>query len=170
MPHCWSLVLSQSKRIMNKFMVPYGEYIYYTDTDSIFMKEKRYLQLKETNPEFFGDDLGQMKEEKHLKGDQVRIVKAMFLAPKVYWIRERNEKGEIYDKITMKGIPQSSIDYTLRQKFEGSVEKLFYGLIKRKKGVLFDLPLGGDGVRMDFSRINEVFNLDIFGRRLGGFK
>ena len=44
MPHCGSLVLSQSKRIMNKFMVPYGEDIFYTDTDSIFMKEKRYLQ------------------------------------------------------------------------------------------------------------------------------
>ena len=170
MPHCGSLVLSQSKRIMNKFMVPYGKDIFYTDTDSVFMKEKRYLQLIETNPELFGNALGQMKEEKHLKCNCVRIVKAMFLAPKVYWIRERNEKGEIYDKITMKGIPQSSIYYTVRQKFEGSVEKLFYGLIKRKKGVLFDLTLGGDGVRMDFSRINEVFNLDVFGRRIGGFK
>ena len=170
MPHCGSLVLSQSKRIMNKFMVPYGEDIYYTDTDSIFMKEKRYLQLLESNPELFGDELGQMKEENHLKGNCVRIVKAMFMAPKVYWIKEINEKGETYDKITMKGIPQSAIDYTIKQKFEGNVEKLFYGFIKRKKGVLFDLTLGGDGIRMDFSRINEVFNLDIFSRRLGGFK
>ena len=170
MPQCGSLVLSQSKRIMNKFLANYGEDIYYTDTDSIFMKEKKYLELKETKPELFGDELGQIKEEKHLKGNCVRITKAMFLAAKIYWVREENEKGEIYDKITMKGIPEKSVEYTIRQKFNGNVETLFYGLINRKKGVLFDLTLGGDCVRMDFSEISGVVNLDVFSRRLGGFR
>ena len=113
MPQCGSLVLSESKRIMNEFMVDSDEHILYTDTDSAFIEEEEYLRLKETRPELFGEDLGQLKEEKHLGGEDVRIVKGMFLAPKVYWIKEKNEKGEEYDKITMKGIPQSSINYVL---------------------------------------------------------
>ena len=170
MPHCGSLVLSQSKRIMNKLLVEFENEIYYTDTDSAFITEKGYNRLQELYPELIGNELGQLKEEKHLNGKKVRIIKAMFLAPKTYWVREMNEKGETYDKIVMKGIPQSSINYVVRQKFEGDAEKLFYGLIKRKKGVLFDLLDGGDKVRMDFSTINAISNLDIFGRRLGGFK
>ena len=170
MPHCGSLVLSQSKRIMNNFLAKYGEWIYYTDTDSIFMEEKKFLEIKNLHPELFGNELGQLKEENHLKGDCVRITKAIFLAPKIYWNREENEKGEIYDKITMKGIPKSAIDYVVRQKFNGNVETLFYALIKRKKGVLFDLTNGGDTVRMDFTSLNDVFNLDLFSRRIGGFK
>ena len=170
MPHCGSLVLSQSKRVMNNFLAEYGEWIYYTDTDSIFIDEEKFLEIKNLQPELFGDELGQLKEENHLSGDCVRIIKAMFLAPKVYWIREENEEGEIYDKVTMKGIPNSAIDYVVRQKFNGNVETLFYALIKRKKGVLFDLTNGGDTVRMDFNSLNDVFNVDLFSRRLGGFK
>ena len=94
----------------------------------------------------------------------------MFLAPKLYWIQEENEKGETFDKIVIKGIPQSSIYYVLNQKFDGNVEKMFYALIMRKNGVLFDLLNGGDKIRMDFSNVNSVMNLDVFGRRLGGFK
>ena len=170
MPQCGSLVLSQSKRIMNKFLVELGEHIYYTDTDSAFITETGYQVLKEKCPEVLGDELGQLKEENHLKGDRVRITKAMFLAPKTYWVREENEKGEIYDKFVMKGIPQSSIDKVLKQKFNGNPETMFYALINRKKGVLFDLLDGGDKVRMDFSTINAVINLDKFSRRIGGFK
>ena len=114
--------------------------------------------------------MGQLKEENHLKGERVRITKAMFLAPKTYWVREENEKGEIYDKFVMKGIPQSSIEKVLKQKFNGNPETLFYALINRKNGVLFDLLDGGDKVRMDFSTINAVINLDKFSRRIGGFK
>ena len=170
MPQCGSLVLSQSKRIMNKFLVEFGKHSYYTDTDSIFITETGYNILKEKYPEALGDELGQLKEENHLKGKRVRITKAMFLAPKTYWVRELNEKGEIYDKFVMKGIPQSSIEKVLKQKFNGNPETLFYALINRKNGVLFDLLDGGDKVRMDFSTINEVINLDKFSRRIGGFK
>ena len=170
MPQCGSLVLSQSKRIMNNFLAKYGEWIYYTDTDSIFIDEEKFLEIKDLQPELFGDELGQLKEEKHLSGDRVRITKAMFLAPKVYWIREENEHGEVHNKVVMKGIPQTSIDYVVRQKFNGNVETLFYTLIKRRKGVLFDLTNGGDTVRMDFNSLNDVINMDIFSRRLGGFK
>ena len=170
MPQCGSLVLSQSKRIMNKFLVEFGEYSFYTDTDSVFITETGYNILKEKYPEVLGDELGQLKEENHLKGERVRITKAMFLAPKTYWVREENEKGEIYDKFVMKGIPQSSIEKVLKQKFNGNPETLFYALINRKNGVLFDLLDGGDKVRMDFSTINAVINLDKFSRRIGGFK
>ena len=170
MPHCGSLVLSQSKKVMNKFLVRFGKYSYYTDTDSIFITETGYEILKEKYPEVLGDNLGQLKEENHLSGNCVRITKAMFLAPKTYWVREENEKGEIYNKFVMKGIPQSSIEKVLKQKFNGNPETLFYALINRKNGVLFDLLDGGDKVRMDFSTINAVINLDKFNRRIGGFK
>ena len=166
MPQCGSLVLSQSKRVMNKFLVEFGEHIYYTDTDSAFITETGYQELKKKYQEALGDDLGQLKEENHLKGERVRITKAMFLAPKTYWVREENEKGEIYDKFVMKGIPQSSIEKVLKQKFNGNPETLFYALINRKNGVLFDLLDGGDKVRMDFSTINAVINLDKFSRRI----
>ena len=170
MPQCGSLVLSQSKRIMNKFLVEFEKYIYYTDTGSLFITESGYEILKEKYPEVLGDELGQLKEENHLKGNRVRITKAMFLAPKTYWVREENEKGETYDKFFMKGIPQSSIDKVLKQKFNGNPETLFYALINREKGVLFDLLDGGDKVRMSFETINAVINLDKFNRRIGGFK
>ena len=170
MPHCGSLVLSQSKKIMNKFLVEFEDYSYYTDTDSIFITETGYNILKEKYPEMIGDELGQLKEENHLNGNLVRITKAMFLAPKTYWVREENEKGEVYDKFVMKGIPQSSIDKVLNQKFNGNPETMFYALINRKNGVLFDLLDGGDKVRMDFSTINAVINLDEFNRRIGEFK
>ena len=170
MPHCGSLVLSQSKRIMNKFLVEFGNCIYYTDTDSAFITETGYRELEEKYSEIIGDDLGQLKEENHLKGEKIRITKAMFLAPKTYWVREENEKGEVYDKFVMKGIPQSSIDKVLKQKFNNNPETMFYALINRKNGVLFDLLDGGDKVRMDFSTINAVINLDKFSRRIGGFK
>ena len=170
MPHCGSLVLSQSKKIMNKFLVEFEDYSYYTDTDSIFITETGYNILKEKYPEMIGDELGQLKEENHLSGNYVRITKAMFLAAKTYWIREENEKGEVYDKFVMKGIPQSSIDKVLNQKFNRNPETMFYALINRKNGVLFDLLDGGDKVRMDFSTINAVINLDEFNRRIGEFK
>ena len=170
MPQCGSLVLSQSKRVMNKFLGEFGKHIFYTDTDSAFITETGYGELKEKYPEVLGDDLGQLKEENHLKGERVRITKAMFLAPKTYWVREKNEKGEVYDKFVMKGIPQSSIEKVLKQKFNGNPETMFYSLINRKNGVLFDLLDGGDKVRMDFSTINAVINLDKFSRRIGGFK
>ena len=170
MPHCGSLVLSQSKRIMNKFLVEFGNCIYYTDTDSAFITETGYRELEEKYSEIIGDDLGQLKEENHLKGEKIRITKAMFLAPKTYWVREENEKGEVYDKFVMKGIPQSSIDKVIKQKFNNNPETMFYALINRKNGVLFDLLDGGDKVRMDFSTINAVINLDKFSRRIGGFK
>ena len=168
MPQCGSLVLSQ--RVMNKFLVEFGEHIFYTDTDSAFITETGYRELKERYLEVLGDDLGQLKEENHLKGNCVKITKAMFLAPKTYWVREENEKGEVYDKFVMKGIPQSSIEKVLKQKFNGNPETMFYALINRKNGVLFDLLEGGDKVRMDFSTINAVINLDKFSRRIGGFK
>ena len=170
MPQCGSLVLSQSKKIMNKFLVEFEDYSYYTDTDSIFITETGYNILKEKYPEMIGDELGQLKEENHLNGNLVRITKAMFLAAKTYWVREENEKGEVYDKFVMKGIPQSSIDKVLNQKFNGNPETMFYALINRKNGVLFDLLDGGDKVRMDFSTINAVINLDEFNRRIGEFK
>ena len=170
MPQCGSLVLSQSKRIMNKFLIEFEDYSYYTDTDSVFITETGYQVLKEKYPEMLGNELGQLKEENHLSGSHIRITKAIFLAPKTYWVREENEKGETYDKFVMKGIPQSSIEKVLKQKFNGNPETMFYALINRKNGVLFDLLDGGDKVRMDFSTINAVINLDIFNRRIGEFK
>ena len=70
----------------------------------------------------------------------------------------------------MKGIPQSSIDYVLNQKFEGDHKKMFKGLIERKGGVYFDLLNGGDGIRMEFTFGASVYNLDNFHRTLGGYK
>ena len=169
MPQCGSLVLSESKRIMAEAMVSVDDNIVYTDTDSMFIDEKGYERLKREKPYLFGNDLGQFKIEKHLEGDNVYIEEAMFFAPKLYYTEEVNEKEEKYVKITMKGIPQKSIDYVLEQKFGGDVKKLFYAFIKRKVGVYFDLLNGGDSVRMEFSPGCGVLNLDIFSRTIGGY-
>ena len=127
--------------------------------------------LKRDMPEFFGKGLGQFKVENHIGDEKMSIEEGMFLAPKLYWVREKSDDGKKqYDKIVMKGIPQDSIHYVLEQKFDNDPKKLFNGLIKRSTGVYFDLLNGGDRIRMDFSFGVDVCNLDDFHRTLGGYQ
>ena len=165
MPQCGSIVLSQSKKLMMEAMHPVDEYVKYTDTDSMYITEKGLKILQKTKPELFGKELGQFKFEFKLEGEDIRI-EAEFLAPKVYWTRERNEREEKHDKIVMKGIPPDSIQFVIDQKFDGDPKKLFKAL---RSGVLFDLTNGNSKIRMGQSFTNDIFNVEEFFRTLGPF-
>ena len=170
-PHCGSLILSESKRIMSDVMILVDKHIIYTDTDSMFIDEEGYNYLKKEMPHIFGNDLGQFKIEEHIGDENMYIEEGIFLGKKLYYVKETNEdRSKVYYKIAMKGIPQSSIWYVCRQKFCGSVKKMFYALMYREGGVYFDLLNGGDRIRMNFLEELNVETVDEFGRTLGGYK
>ena len=147
------------------------KYIKYTDTDSMFIDMEGLNLLKTKRPELFGGCLGQFKVEQHVGNDNMYIEEGMFLAKKLYYVKEVNaDNGEVYYKITIKGIPESSIWYVCRQKFEGDVKKMFYGLIYRDEKVYFDLLNGGSRIRMNFLKELNVETVDEFGRTLGGYR
>ena len=89
-PQCGSLILSQSKIIMMDPMSMVDDHIKYTDTDSMFIDEEGLKILKTKRPELFGNGLGQFKIEQHMGTDNMYIEEGMFLAKKLYYVKEVN--------------------------------------------------------------------------------
>ena len=169
--HCGCLVLSQSKTIMADHSILVDDYMVYTDTDSMVINEYALEKLKREKPEMFGKGLGQFKIEQHLDGENVYIEKGIFLGKKLYCYKEVNgDTGEVYWKMAAKGIPQSTLWTVCNQKFRGDPLKMYYGMIYREGGVLFDLLDGGDRIRMNFLEELKVETVDEFSRTLGGYK
>jgi hypothetical protein len=92
-------VLAYSRRIMLKFIRNMDNF-YYTDTDSLFVHnddwEKSGIQK--------GKGLGFLKDE---LGENCKIIKAMFVSPKLYYVKYLCKKGEeiyVCEKVTGKGV------------------------------------------------------------------
>ena len=169
--HWGGIILSESKRILAEHTMPIDEYILYGDTDSFVVNKKGIEILKKIKPEIFGKGLGQIKLEHHTKSSNMFIEKGMFLAPKLYLLKEVDkDNNEVYWKSTIKGIPKSSRDIVCRQKFNGNWLTMFYAMIYRKNKVYFDLLNGGDRIRMEFSNDNNVSTVDEFFRKIGCYK
>jgi hypothetical protein len=62
-----------------------GNPCYYSDTDSIFLKEK-------LNEEFIGSEMGQFKLE-------YEIDRSYFIAPKVYYVKKKMERKKLLLKV-----------------------------------------------------------------------
>ena len=168
--HWGGIILSESKRILAEHTMPVDEEILYGDTDSFVITQKGKEILKNKMPEIFGNGLGQIKLEHKTKSSNMYIEKGMFLAPKLYLLKEVDkDNGEVYWKATIKGIPSSSRDIVCRQKFNGNYLTMFYAMIYRENKVYFDLLNGGDRIRMDFSDDNQVSTVDEFFRKIGGY-
>ena len=165
------IILSESKKILADHTILIDEYIKYGDTDSFVANEEGIKMLKELRPEIFGNNLGQLKLEHHTKSSNMIIEKGIFLAPKLYLIKEVDlDNGDVYWKSAAKGVTLSTREITCRQIFNGNWLTMFYAMIYRKKGVRFDLLNGGNKIRMDFSSDNRVSTVDEFERTLGCYK
>ena len=99
--HLGAFVLSNSKRIMNNFIhAIYGFYtpdIYYTDTDSLYIGNRRWDKLDKAG--LVGKALLQGKNDYNDGG----IWFALFLAPKIKYCLTINKDGVIDEDKTSKG-------------------------------------------------------------------
>ena len=169
--HWGCIILSQSKKILAKYTIPIDEHIIYGDTDSFVTDEEGMEKLKKLYPDSFGNGLGKLKLEHHTKSSNMYIEKGIFLAPKLYLMKEVDlDNGEVYWKSTIKGIPASSREIVCRQKFNGNWLTMFYAMMYRKNKVYFDLLNGGDRIRMEFSGDNQVSTVHEFFRKVGGYR
>ena len=159
--HCGCLVLDWSKRIMNRLMVPLDDHILYTDTDSAFIEMNALEKYLEENPGTIGNDMGQFKYEFHIGGTNRRIENMVIISPKIYFYKEMNDEGDTYIKTVMKGIPQSSMDMVVDQKFNGNYEDMYKTILQREdnKGVLFDTTNGGCKLKLEFKPNDDIFRL-----------
>ena len=95
-----SLILAIGRRIMNKFIREingfYENYIYYTDTDSLYLEKKYWDVLDKAN--LVGDDLCQRKNDYKTSG----IFYGLFLGPKIEYCVTIDDYGIIPEHKTFK--------------------------------------------------------------------
>ena len=103
--HLGSFILSNSKRIMNKFIREingfYNNSIYYTDTDSLYIEKKYWDVLDEAN--LVRKNLCQGKNDYKTGG----IFYGLFLAPKIKYALTIDDYGIIQQHMTFKGFNDS---------------------------------------------------------------
>lgn len=124
-----SLILSMSKRIMNEVFIVMEDNnmpVYYTDTDSIHMRDCDIPMLSEIykqkyNKNLIGKELGQFHEDFKLKGAVSEILshKCITIRPKVYFhlLKGKDKNGEeVKDTyIRIKGVNKSGIDNCINE-------------------------------------------------------
>ena len=99
-----SAITAYSRIFMYDFKNIKGNECYYTDTDSIFVKKK-------LDDKYIGNSLGEFKLE-------YEIEKAMFIAPKVYYVKKKS--GE--EKVTLKGLKKSEYNIQdIKRNFENII-------------------------------------------------
>ena len=167
--HCGSEVLGKSKQLMSNVMVDVDKYIYYTDSDSMFIEHKGVDILRRTKPEIFGENLGQFHNDFSLGGTNVRAERAVFFGKKSYWIEVKNDEGDVLNKFVLKGIPKNTIEYVLEHKFKNNIDHVIKALRFRKSGVVFDLTLNGNKIKMQHNFNHEIYNAVDFARSIGPF-
>lgn len=114
--HLGAFILSYSRLVMSmiadKMNAMYGvghDTFAYTDTDSYFFHAKHSHILDKS------DDIGSFVDE--LKGG--KIIRAIFIAPKLYAVQYLMPNGEIYYKFRMKGCkPDGLSNQDLMDRFE----------------------------------------------------
>ena len=99
--HLGVFILSHSKRIMNNFIHSIDgfrkPYIYYTDTDSIYISSELFDKLDRDG--FVGDELGKGKNDYGNGG----IIYGLFLAPKIKYCLVLDDDYMLKEKKTFKG-------------------------------------------------------------------
>ena len=104
--HLGAFVLSNSKRIMNNFIHAidgfYTNYVYYTDTDSLYIENKHWEKLEKAG--LVGKNLLQGKNYYKDGG----IFYGLFLAPKIKYCLTVNKYGVIDEHKTFKGFTNVS--------------------------------------------------------------
>lgn len=164
-PQVGCSVLSMSKRIMNEVFDVVEDDVYYTDTDSMFITKNGLNKLSKTNPNLIGSRPQQFHIDFEMKGEGVKGVEALFLAPKTYCVKLTNDAGEVDYHLRMKGISKNAIDEKIKD--YDSPYHMFEKLTEEK--LMFDL-LAGDKVRFEFLGNLQVRTVKEFQRTVGPFK
>ena len=113
--HLGAFVLSNSKRIMNKFIHAingfYTNDVYYTDTDSLYIEKKHWDKLDKAG--LVGKGLLQSKNDYKDGG----IFYGLFLAPKINYCLTINKYGVIDEHKTFKGFTSVSENLNRKEYF-----------------------------------------------------
>ena len=173
--HVGSMILAQSKKIMNEAMVLAQNIrvkILYQDTDSMLIEksgiEKLALEYeKKYNKKLIGDALGEFSNDLEMKinKDYNIKVKAIFniiLGKKMYFsmMEGQNIHGDIMIefKSRMKGIPSETIYYYVNKK-KVSLKDLYIQLFENN-GLYYKTDLNGEIVRDSKGKpIRDKFDL-----------
>jgi hypothetical protein len=171
-----SLILSMSKRIMNEVFIVMEDNnmpVYYTDTDSIHMRDCDIPMLSEIykqkyNKNLIGKELGQFHEDFKLEGAVSEILshKCITIRPKVYFhlLKGKDKNGkEVKDTyIRIKGVNKSGIDNCTNEymkKYDTNdkcrAQELMFIDFMKDEDVLFILNPDGYNPCFKFSN-NEV--------------
>ncbi len=189
-----SEILSMSKRIMNRVMClaeDNGLDIYFTDTDSIHMKEGNIKILQKLfkekyNQELMGEQTGQFNSDFDLDDcEDVYSKEVIFLGKKCYCdalVGINKKTGEIVEDyhFRMKGIPQDVIKYECKKR-KITIMQLYKYLLDGKECkcdkpkecyenlncnhlVKFDLTNEGRKINFVFNPNFTITNNDLFVR------
>lgn len=164
-PHIGATILSMSKRIMAEVTTVADDYIYYTDTDSIFITKKGLNLLEEKYPQLVGKNPGQFHVDFAMKGTNVRAVDGIFLAPKTYCLKLQNDEGDTEYHIRMKGISKNAYEEKVKE-YGGDYLDMFNAMTKQT--LKFNL-IAGNKVRFDFKRNMSIYSVKMFEREVGPF-
>lgn len=161
MPHVGTLILSYSKRIMNRIMYMAEDHnikIYYTDTDSIHLTLEGSKKLMSLCPDLIGSDLGQLKSE---FTDGKHAIRSVFLGKKAYLDVFRDGSTHI----RMKGCGEEVIKYYCEQQ-KISVLNLYELLYLGFSFKNIDLTRGGKSLKLDMTADMKIFKKNNFTRSL----
>jgi len=137
-------ILFYSKRIMNTAIhsisgfTNWNNTFYYTDTDSMIIKQSLLEQIKNTQVKYdtmepislFGDELGQMHNDLDLKNS--KIIKGIWIRPKCYILeyigydKKTNELKKLHH-VRSKGINTKYLHYIPEKELIQTYEKLLHG-------------------------------------------
>jgi hypothetical protein len=170
-PQFGATVLSWSKHLMNRVIClaeQNGIDIYYTDTDSIHIKESDIPKLSELFSDKYGQDLiGKNLTQYHtdfepIKGKPSHSTKLIALGKKSYLDVLENDDGERDYHIRLKGIPnQVILNHCNKNNY--TVEELYQQLYEGSE-VEFDLTDGSNCFKK--TQLYEQVTLDKFKRKV----
>lgn len=165
-PHVGSLILSMSKKIMNKVIYAAEDNdikILYTDTDSMHLEQNKVDKLRKIHKQKYGgkligNSMGQFHSDfsssKAQKGFEIVSDVCYIIAPKVYYDKLIvDDQGTNDYHYKMKGIPQKCIQIRGEEIGE-DVEAVYRGLFNYEEQE-FDILKGVD-VKLNKNKNQEI--------------
>ena len=135
--HINAFILAYSKKLMNRCMSGFDAFtnwdktFYYTDTDSMFIHNNQYTELKEKIPDIIGKKNEEKLGQVHDDIDEVeggKIIRAVFIAPKLYGVeiigksKKEENRIDIANHFRAKGVPRESQKTLTIRKFQMMLE------------------------------------------------
>ncbi len=124
--HLGAFILAYSRAIMTKRFRQVTNNLSecnfsYTDTDSMHIFGSTYKRLVAQQPDMFGENLGQMKNDISKDGGDAIIIREICIAPKNYLYVYLTSKGNVKMVKKIKGIPYSCLDTIKLNNYENEI-------------------------------------------------